>query len=157
MSEQELKKYPLWKEAVSEFISTNPQPGTIISESWKQENFGITKPEMGTFKVMQEYQLKMLTATESFKAVLLEQYQIHIKSIGNGAHVVIPPAEQTREAWGNGVNDVRRVLRKMGNALVNVDIAQLTQDQRKENTDAQVRLAMMTGMFKRARAGALLE
>lgn len=157
MNDEKLKQFPLWKEAVTVFLATNPKPGDIISAEWKQENFGITKPDTGTVEQVQEYQLKLLATTDAFRTVLLEQYQIHLKPCGKGAHIVIPPHEQTQEAWGNGVNDIKRAFRKMGTALINVDVAQLTQDQRKDNTDAQVRMAMMTGMFKRARVCSLAE
>jgi phage terminase small subunit len=139
------------------FLATSPNPGDIITEEWKQNNFGINCPETGTLADMQQYQLKMLSAMDNFKSILLEHYQIHLKAIGQGSHVVLPPEEQTQEAWTNGVNDIKRAFRKMGTALVNVDVTQITNEQRKENTDAQVRLAMMTGMFKRARKNMLSE
>lgn len=144
-------KIARWRTAVDDFLATNPKPGDIITEEWKQEHFGLPRPRLGTLEAVRSYQLKMLTAFDCFSKELLTEHQIHLKSGGRGAHIVIPPENQTKEAWNDGVNEISRSLRKAKLRLEHVDLGGLDTDHRKENTDAKTRLAMISSMFRKVK------
>lgn len=149
---EEPKLYPLWKEAVSEFIREGlDAPGTILSEDWKMMHFGLALPTSAKYEDVQKFQLKMLSAFESFRETLLQTHQVHLKSIGGGAHIVLAPHEQTSNAWNTGITDIARTMRQMRTRLTHVQIESLTNTERKENTDALVRMSMMAGMVKQVR------
>jgi len=152
---EELKQYPLWKQAVEDFISGNPQPGDVITEEWKHRHFGITPPTYGSAVVWKDYQLKMLSAFDSFANTLTEDFQLHLRSDRRGGHVVLAPAEQTRTALDDCNAGIKRALRKSKFKLENVAVSALTTEERKEHTDAQVRLAMSATMFKKVKRLAL--
>jgi hypothetical protein len=148
----EVKLYPSWKEAVKTFMADGMnEPGTVIDETWKLINFDLVKPETGSLEELDRFRLRLLSAFESFREELLTTFQVHLKSIGQGSHIVLPPNEQTREAWKDGIEAIRSGIAKMKLRLGNVDYALLTHEERKENTDAQVRQAMLIDMFRKVR------
>lgn len=148
---EELSLYPLWKQSVKIFLESMSSPGTIITEEWRCEHFGIKKPAYGTPDEFKDYQFKMLAAFEGFRRELLENHMIHLKAAGGGNYVVLPPGEQTKEAWGSGVKEINRCVSKMHVSLTHIDHSQLTADERRENTDAQAKLSFMAQMIKRAK------
>lgn len=148
---EEVSLYPKWREAVKSFVQSNPQPGDILTEEWRCEQFGLTKPSSGKYEEFQRYQFDMLNAMQGFSKELLENHMIHLKSIGGGKYLVLAPKEQTSEAWRSGVNDIGRAMSKMANALTHVDHSLLSGEERKENTDAVAKLSFMASMVKRAR------
>jgi len=149
---QDTKLYPLWKEAIKVFIETSMgEPGTVITEEWKLEHFGLKKPKMATVEEVQKFNLILLSTFESFREELLTEYQIHLKPAGRGAHIVLAPGEQTSDAWRQGVNDIKKSMSKMRQRLTNVSLDQLTLEERKENADALARMSLLAGMFRKAR------
>lgn len=142
---------PTVEKAVLEFISSMPEPGNIITEAWKRKNFGIQCPDIGTQAQMNKYNLEMLSAFKKFEDILLKENRIHLRPYGRGSHIMIHPTEQTRDAWESGVVEIGKTMGKMRKRLVNVAVEALTQDKRKENTDAQARLAQMGSMFRKAK------
>lgn len=148
---EEVGLYPKWREAVKSFIQSSPMPGDIITEEWRCEQFGITKPSSGKFEDFQRYQFDMLNAMQGFTRELLENHMVHLKSIGGGKYVVLAAKEQTSEAWSSGVKDIGKAMVKMATQLSHVDHSVLSVEERKENTDAQARLSFMASMVKRAR------
>jgi len=149
---QETKLYPLWKEAAKAFIEAGmDQPGTIITEEWKIVQFGLEKPQIATVEEVQKFTLNLLSSFESFREELLTNYQVHLKPVGKGAHIVLAANEQTSEAWQQGVSDIKKAMSKMRQRLTNVSLDQLTVEERKENANALARMSLLAGMYKRAR------
>lgn len=148
---EDLQLFPMWKQAVIDFVSGNPKPGDIITEEWKNSHFGIYPPPFGTADVFKEYNLKMLAAFDSFQAALLEEYQIHLKSDRKGGHIVLAPNEQTRIAVEDCNTGIKKALKKSKVKLDNVATEALSSDERKEHTDAQVRMSMLAAMHKKVK------
>lgn len=149
--EEELKQYPLWKEAVNKFLAMNPQPGTVLTEKWKQENFGIHLPKNATLDDLKEYQFSMLSSFDNFRQTLLEEHQIHLKANKAGSHIMLAPREQAGAALKDFNTDIKRAVVKSKRRIENVAVEQLTNEERKEVTDAQVRVAMAASMFKQVK------
>jgi len=148
---QEPTIYPAWKEAVKTFIESKPEPGHIISEGWKLDHFGITKPNHGTAEQFQRYSFEMLQAFEPFRRTLLEEYQVYLKPCGHGAHMVVHASEQTSDAWKKRTRAIGREIVALRKEVTNVNYAELTAEQRKENTDKQIKVAMMATMFHKSK------
>lgn len=135
--------------AVDEFLAGNPQPGALITEAWKLEHFGIKKPI--SVEDVSRYQLELLSAFSVFSTTLLVEHQIYLKAAGKGAHVVVSPSEQTEDAMGKRTREMGRSINSLRVELLNVNVGALTQEQRKENSDAQVKAAMIATMFRKAK------
>ena len=143
---------PTVEKAVLDFISGKPEPGNIVTEAWKRKNFGVHCPEQGTLAQMNTYNLAMLSAFKRFEDILLKEHKIHLRPYGRGSHIMIHPTEQTRDAWESGVVEIGRTVGKMRKRLTNVAVEVLSQEKRKENTDAQTRLAQMSSMFRKSKS-----
>ena len=152
---EELQQYPSWKQAVTDFVAGNPKPGDVITEGWKHIHFGIRPPAYADSETWKAYQLRMLNAFNSFQATLLEDHQVHLKSDRCGGHTVLAPQEQTRSAMEGYNAGIKKALKKSHTKLENVAVSELTSDERKEHTDAQVRLSMVGSMFKKVKRLAL--
>lgn len=148
---EEVRQYPLWKEAVKTFLLANFQPGHVITEKWKREHFGITPPKTGTMEQLSEYQLKLLSAWENFSRTLLEEHQIHFRANGARSHIVLAPREQAGVAMSDCNREIKRTLKKAKLRTENIALELLTNDERREVTDAQVRIAMQASMFKQVK------
>jgi hypothetical protein len=141
--------YPLWKQALQEFIASGPQSGNIIDEAWKIKHFGIKIPTC--VDDVARYQLDMLAAFSAFSSALLTEYQIYLRPAGKGSHVVVPPAEQTDDAWNKRVKEISRSMNSLRVELFHVNVGELTDEQRRGNSDKQSKAAMMTAMFRKTK------
>lgn len=140
--------YPAWKNAVCRLMENPPPPGHIITHEWLQENFGLKEPTgIEEYKAMQ---FELLQAMTAFREALLESHQIALKSVPGKGYEVVAAKDQTKFALTTGIASVKREMAKMASILLNVDHAQLTVDERRENADALAKAAMMRSMFTKA-------
>lgn len=145
-----LQQYPAWREAIKSFMGEAFAPGDTVSFDWLYEHFLIDRPAPDTALAdAQKAELQFLGQFKAFEEALLTEHQIALANVRGVGYRVMPAAEQTRWAEEVGAAEVKKAVRKLGDRLTNVDLAQLTTEQRKENADALARLAMMTGMVKR--------
>lgn len=67
--------------------------------------------------------------------------------------VVVRPDRQTRISTKRGIKEIDRTLEKWTREITHVQTALLDDAQRKENSDAQAKLGMLRGMFKKQLGG----
>lgn len=149
----ETKRIPTWREAVQEFLSAGFAPGDIVPHDWFYEQFGIVKPEKcPNFKASQDAQLAYMTHVEGLKRELLEEYQIAIRAAPGKGYEVVPPQAQT--AWAEDAlkSDLYRALKTSKARLVNIQLDELTDDEKKQNLDAQARLSFFRKQAHKALA-----
>lgn len=139
------------EQAVQAFLKDKPEPGTVITEQWKLQHFGLLKPTIGTAAQFKQFQLNMLNAFKQFEHQLMVDHRIHLRPCKNGAHVVIHPEEQTSTAWNDGMQDVSKALHKTKVRIVNVDTQSISREKQKEVVDAQTRLGQISSMFRKAK------
>lgn len=149
MQEQLLQQYPAWREAIKAFMEGKFAPGDTITFDWLYEKFLIQRP-IGTSLLAdaQKAELQFLSQFKSFEDALLTEHQIALTNVRGVGYRVVPPGEQTGWAEGQGVGEVKKAVRKLADRLTNIDLTQLTTEQRRENADALARLAMLSGMVK---------
>jgi hypothetical protein len=124
-------------------------PGDTISFDWLYEKFLIQRPVGTTILAdAQKAELQFLGQFKAFEDALLTEHQIALTNVRGVGYRIVPPGEQTSWAEGQGVGEVKKAVRKLTDRLTNIDLAQLTTEQRKENADALARLAMLSGMIK---------
>lgn len=91
--------------------------------------------------VYQDWQLRRLQQVDALRRHMLREHNMMLDTeIGEGLRIVIP-CEQTGRVQQRGRAALAKALREMRDGLAHVDRGQLTAEQQKENTDAQVRLA----------------
>lgn len=149
MSEHLLQQYPAWREAIKAFMDAKFASGDTMTFDWLYEHFLIKRP-LGTTLLAdaQKAELQFLGQFKQFEDALLTEHQIALTNVRGVGYRIVPPGEQTGWAEGQGVGEIKKAVRKLADRLTNIDLAQLTVDQRKENADALARLAMLSGMVK---------
>lgn len=101
-----------------------------------------------------DWQLRKLQQVEELRKYLLVEHQMMLDTeIGTGLRILLPH-EQTRASESRARSEISRALRDLGARLANVDRSQLTAEQLRENTDAQVRLASRLQALRKVDRGA---
>lgn len=150
----ELSLYPTWKQAARDFLEAAFPPGSLITHAWLEEHFEMPAPaDPMTFKAFQTRQFEWLRNVDSLRTYLLEDHQIYLESIAGEGYRVVPPSEQTKVADGRFEREAARAFQRVTTALENVRVEQLTDAQRRENTDAVAKIAMLRGMARKALKG----
>jgi hypothetical protein len=151
MSDPVVTLFPPWRQAILDFMAAGFKPGDIVPHAWLAEHFGMPVLHDATTLSVAEYrdrQFQWLANIEAMKAELLEQHQIFLCSVFGQGWRWVPPHEQTGEAVKKFERDARHAYRQVGMRLTHLRIAELTDGQRRENSDAIGRLSLLEGMQK---------
>lgn len=138
---------PLWRNALANFIATDPKPGDVIKRTWLMEQFGIEKPI--TAEEQQSAQLQFLHDFLEFKEALLEEHKMELRSIIGVGFEVIHPREQTRFALERGTKAIGKEIRKMAKSVAHVNTAALSEAELRERTDGLAKISGMQAIFSR--------
>lgn len=149
--EQELKLFPAWRQAELDLIAQGVTYGSLITDEWLREAFGVGEPK--TIADAQRNDLIMLQQTQALRDSLLESRNMMLRRVQGVGFSVVPPDQQTRVAMEDRTREVRNALRKLAREVSHVDRSRLTDDQRKENADAQAKIGALRGMVRRKLTG----
>ncbi|UXH41636.1 hypothetical protein [Pseudomonas promysalinigenes] len=148
----EVTKYPGHKQAVEDFLKAFKY-GDLVGHEWLEARFGI--PSMAdskslTVEQFRDRQFEWLASVEAFKAELLRDHQVCLQSVRGRGYRWVPPHEQTGIAMEELGRGVRKVFRGAGQKLRHLRIAELTDDQRRDNLDQVAKLSALHGMTTKA-------
>jgi len=143
------KLYPAWKEAINTFLKENFNPGDIISRKWLNEHFNIEElPGVTTRERVEKNHLEFLSAFSQFERTLLWEHQTALRNIRGVGYEIVPASEQTSWSVKEKYKGLKKVLNRAGERLINTNHALLNHNERRENTDALAKVAMLKGMVK---------
>lgn len=116
--------------------------GDLIPWADLHEMLGLEQPGADErADVYQEWQLRRLQQVDALRKHMLKEHAMYLETeIGEGLRIVLS-AEQTARVQQRGRASLAKALREMADGLTHVNRSQLTAEQIRENTDAQVRLA----------------
>lgn len=143
--------YPRWRQAVVEFLAEFKY-GDLVAHEWLESRFGMPtlhETKLLTREQFRDRQFDWLANLDSFKAELLESHQVCLKSVRGQGYRWLSPADQTQFAAKEFEQDARRVFRLAGQRLRNVRFAELSDEDRRQNTDAAAKLSALAGMQHR--------
>lgn len=143
--------HPEWKQALRMLIEMEPKPGDVISRDWLEEMLCL--PDARTAEQWQARQLKWLQQFERLRDELLTTHQIWLRANGDGGYEVVPPAKQTELAYSDYSRQAFLKLKRMATVAKNVRLSELTDAERRANTDALAKMSMLVGMV----GGAMIE
>lgn len=147
----EVRKDPAWKEAVTAFIREGFKPSEPVLHSWFFGAFGIIEPDKcGSVNEAQRAQLAYLGNMEALKKELLEEHQIALRSVRGVGYEIVPPTEQTQWAQQEIKAELGKAVRTGRARLINVQLDMLTDEQKKENMDAQAKLSFFKKSARKA-------
>lgn len=144
--------HPAWKQALLDFKVAGFARGDVISHEWLFNAFRIKQPTAATpWEDAKKAQLKFTAAFEKFRNELQIGELVSLQNIPSVGYRIVPPSEQTRWAFRDGMRDVYKDIRKMTTRIVHIDETALTSDQKKENSDATNRVVTLQSMLSRTR------
>lgn len=152
MPDPDIALFPAWRQAVQDFLSEFKY-GDLVSHDWLVTHFGmplVRDSQKMTVSDFRRRQFDLLANTESFKHELLAHHQIYLQPVRGEGYRWSHPGEQTTLATKQFEKDARNAFRSVGQRLRNVRLTELTDDQRRENTDAIVKVSTLRGMARKA-------
>ena len=143
-------EYPRWREVMKLFIAAGFSIGDVVTHEWFYKAFELEKPNYDTPNgVAEKTRMEYLAGFTILRQVLLQDHKLDLKSLPGEGYTIIAPGEQTGEAYGDGIKEMRRALRRMARRIVCIKLEELTDNQRRENAEAMAKLAMLRGMVRK--------
>ncbi|MFO1163527.1 MAG: hypothetical protein U1E60_32155 [Reyranellaceae bacterium] len=142
--DQAVEVYPEWKAGIDRFLEDGKQPGDTIEFAWLYTAFDIQPPEeAGSIEEYEKARLRYLSIFTRFREVLLEDHLVALRSVQGVGYEVVP--HNKRATWAEGeCNDrIFKELKKAQRRLSFVPFDQMTDDERRQHTDAMGRVGRL--------------
>jgi hypothetical protein len=150
--------YPNWKNAVRLFIEAEFKYEQLIPHSWFILALGMKKPDdNATFEDGIKFESEYRNQMEMVKKELLREHNIYIENKYGDGYYIIPPEKQTKAALDDMFTSLNKRLNKARRILKYTNIEALNYEQKRENTDAQVKVSMLKRMLKPKKVDYLIE
>lgn len=144
-----VRLHPAWRHALQMFRQHGFRAGELITHDWLYEAFSIQRPTSSTPKsVADRAELACLGQFNRLADALLNEDKVALTTVRGLGYRVVPPGDQTGWAEAECRAGMAKVLRQSGERIRNVDLTRLTADQRRENADAQARLAALRSVTR---------
>lgn len=142
---------PEWRQAVKDFLAAGFQEGDVVPHAWLEQHFDMSPLDEDQPILPADWsarQFAWLRNIEAFRSELLEQHQIFLSSVIGQGYRLVPPREQTASAEDRFQREARKSYKRAATVLKNIRVSELTEAERRENTDAIAKLSMLKGMHK---------
>lgn len=146
---EEVKLYPVWKQAVKELIASGLTYGSALDKQRIIDLCALKRPE--TLAQKERFDLRLMTCICEIKDALLADHQMLLASNRDGSYRVVAPKEQTQFAIEQGAKAIQKEMRRMALGVQHVNTSLLDSEQRRKNSDAQAKISMLAGMQRTAR------
>lgn len=152
MSAAEFPLYPAWRQAEKDLLEDGLTYGSVLTESDLKRAFNIGEPKsIADVKKLELLYLQHYTALRD--SLLINRRMMLVRSRHDDGYIVVRPEHQTRLSTKRRTKELKRAMQKWAREISHVETALLDDAQRKENSDAQAKLGMLHGMFKKQLAG----
>jgi hypothetical protein len=142
----QLPEIPPWKRLLTAFRAHGWKDNEIVPHEWLYEHMEVDIPDDDTpFKEAKAAGFKFWGHFNYFRGMLLEEDQIDLENVRSQGWRIIPPGEQARTAWEDGVGDMERAIERMQARMRNVRRSLLNADEKRELNDYQAKTAMLRG------------
>lgn len=148
-----VKLYPAWKQVEADLIASGVQDGATISMDYLRNALGLQDPRelMGEDALREQSQFNF--AMGELKASLLTNHRIALRLVPAVGYMVVPPADQTKLAIKDNGAEVLNALRRAVQSVSHVRTDALSDEQRKENADAQAKLITLSTFARKRLTG----
>lgn len=138
-----------WQRALIKFKAEGKTYGSVLTDQWLYEAFEIPYPgPQVPYSEAQKSVLAALGARQRLFEELLERHQMLASPDGGGSYRIVEPKEQTEIAMAEGRQAIKREVDKIQSRLLNVNVAMLSDVERKQNADALARQSNLSSMVK---------
>lgn len=140
-----------WQNALTAFSDSTFAPGDIIPMDWFYEHFRVKAPEdRQTIASFQEEQLKFMGEMDRFQKALAEDHYLVLQNVRGEGYRIVPPTEQTGWAMDRAHHEFGKAFSRAHMRLTHVRLSELTDEQRRQNADAQAKLAAFRSKGRKA-------
>jgi hypothetical protein len=147
MDERDTKLYPAWRQAESDLLAQGVTFGSIITTEWLDEAFGIRQAK--TIAEHEKNELVFLRQMTALRESLLESRKMMLVSEPGVGYRVALPEEQTKLSMHVRTREIKSAMGKLLREVSNVAQDKLSDDQRKENSDAMAKLGSLRVMLRK--------
>lgn len=146
----ELKKFPLWKQAVDDLLELAPAPGFVLTEEWLLEHLELALPKYGTAEEFKKWNLTWLQARSAFFDALRDDHALQFAQKDGEGWRLLAPGEVSRTALARMKHELYKELKRARQSLVCADLTKMTEAERAENADAMTRVARAMNLAREA-------
>lgn len=141
MEEQNVRLADPVKHTIQRFFEAGFTYGSVIPTEWFFKNFGLKDPQT----IAEADQVKMIYAQYmgALRARMLAEHKMALRTKAGFGQEVVSPGEQTRWAMADAQSSVAMILSKTRDRLTYINRGQLSDTERRENTDALNRLSFL--------------
>ena len=146
-NQQQPKLYPAWRQALSELLLADLQPGTVIEKTWLEEKFDIKPPN--TIAEAEKNQSVFRFFIWKLREELLKEHRLMLRPIDGVGYRVVESEEQTATALRDRGEEINRSLSRLMDEISYVQTDKLDDAARKTNSDAVAKVGTLMGMVKK--------
>lgn len=140
----EVKKSPIWKQAVDDFLASGFDYGQIVPHDWFHDHFELERPH--TAQQQREWQAKLTRNLVKFRRHMLTKHLMDFENIWGSGYLIVRPSEQAAFALKDTRETVRKAIAEGVLRVVHTKADELTDAQRQENADALNKLTALQAM-----------
>lgn len=144
-----MKLAPWLEHAVTAFNRASHVDGDLLSHDWMK--WALILPTPKVLSEAQDCQLTAMNRVDAFRDYLLTEKNIALQNVRGQGYRIVPPNEQAHYAAETALSQVVRGLLRGSKIMVHTRLAELSDDEKKRHTDAEVRLAGLGQMVNRQR------
>jgi hypothetical protein len=153
LTEERLEKFPAWREALELFRAENFPYGHILTHEWLYKAFGIRMPEPSTpWRLAKVTQVEYMENVIRFREALQLEDLLYLETAWALGYRIVPPSEQTARAMALASARMNKALRRAARTVGNIRVQELSEQERRENTDARAKISSIAGLAKRIEA-----
>ena len=139
-----------WKNALFQFEHSDFNIGDVVPMGWFYEHFRVkSKAECTTPDEYETERLRFMQEMHSFQNALGLDHQLHLQNVRGEGYRILPPKEQTEFAMDKVQREMQLALQKAHFRLTNLRLDELTDEQRRQNADAQAKLSALRRKTRR--------
>lgn len=147
---EETKKHPIHLQSVDDAVK-HFNYGDVISMEWLYDSFMIKLPAVGSAETFKEVSFKFLSCIEGMKEEMLEKHNMMLVSVRGEGYMICHPRDQTPLAMDKLKKKLRKEFRRADHCLTFINMRLLTDDQKKENTNAIAKLSFLRQMSNKTK------
>lgn len=118
------KKFPEYKQAVEDFLSTGFRVGEVIPHEWIDEHLNVSPS-------MPKYSLVRFQRFEQFRKALLHDCLIDMKNAPGVGYYIVHPKDQVETALDDQIKAMQKEVKKALDRALHVNRVGLTEAQNK--------------------------
>lgn len=146
----ELPLHPIWRDVLRRWPEYGFTWGDVIPHEWFFDVFELPRIDVDrmTVKQAQTIELKMLGYRTEFIRALRIERRMHLVNVPGVGYEIVTPGEQSRRVYDDFNAELKKASRNLADGLRYVNVAMLSDDERRENADLLARAGSFARWIK---------